>query len=380
MAGSASHSRSPASTGCGPSSPLTLPGGGLSAGRAPTAPVRFALVGYGAWGRHHAAAIRQAPGAVLAGIACGSERSAAAARHDHPDVSVVADYHALLGRPDIDAVDVVVPNDRHVEVATAALARGKDVLLEKPMAPTVEGCDRLLDAARQSGRVLSIGHEFRLSTQWGAIRRLLDAGELGRPLYALVSLFRFPYRQGSGGWRYDPARVGSWILEEPVHFFDLVMWYFEGLGDPTSVLAVGNAKPRPEATGRMADDFSAVVRFPGGAYAVVTQTLAGFEHHQVVEVVGTEGSARAWWSGTMDRTRQPAFDLHVQRRGREAPEPVALGASGELFELEEELRQTVAAFRDRRALVPGEEARKRIVVCLEAERSLHEGREVPLRF
>jgi len=357
-----------------------LSGADLPPARATTAPVRFALVGYGAWGRHHAAAIRQAPGAELAGIACGGERSAAAARHDHPDVPVVLDYHALLENPDVDAVDVVVPNDRHVEVATAALARGKDVLLEKPMAPTAKGCDRLLAAARQSGRVLSIGHEFRLSTQWGTIRRLLDAGEFGGPLYALVSLFRFPYRPGSGGWRYDPARVGSWILEEPVHFFDLVLWYFEGLGDPTSVLAVGNARPRPGPAARMADDFTAVVRFPGGAYAVVTQTLAGFEHHQVVEVVGSEGSARAWWSGAMDRTRQPAFDLRVQRRGQEAPEPVVLGTSGELFELEEELRQTVAAFRDRRPLVPGEEARKRIVVCLEAERSLREGREIPLRF
>jgi myo-inositol 2-dehydrogenase/D-chiro-inositol 1-dehydrogenase len=248
--------------------------------RGTAAPVRFALVGYGAWGRHHARAIRQAPGAELAGIACRSEPSAAAARQDHPDVPVVLDYHALLDRPDVDAVDVVVPNDRHVEVATAALARGKDVLLEKPMAPTVEGCDRLLAAARQSGRVLSIGHEFRVSSQWGAVRRLLETGELGRPLYALVSLFRFPYRQGSGGWRYDPARVGSWILEEPVHFFDLVLWYFAELGDPTSVLAVGNARPRPGPAAQMADDFSAVVRFPGGAYAVITQTLAGFEHHR----------------------------------------------------------------------------------------------------
>jgi myo-inositol 2-dehydrogenase/D-chiro-inositol 1-dehydrogenase len=82
----------------------------------------------------------------------------------------------------------------------------------------------------------------------------------------------------------------------------------------------------------------------------------------------------------VDRTREPRFDLTVKRRGREAPERVLLEASGELFELEEELRQTVAAFRARRALVPGEEARKRIVLCLEAERSLREEREIPLRF
>ena len=59
---------------------------------------------------------------------------------------------------------------------------------------------------------------------------------------------------------------------------------------------------------------------------------------------------------------------------------IEIGASGEVFELEEEITQTAAAFRARRALVSGEEARKRIVVCLEAERSLREGREVALAF
>ena len=57
-----------------------------------------------------------------------------------------------------------------------------------------------------------------------------------------------------------------------------------------------------------------------------------------------------------------------------------IGTSGELFELEEEIAQTAAAFRARRPLVSGEEARKRIAVCLEAERSLREGREIALAF
>jgi myo-inositol 2-dehydrogenase/D-chiro-inositol 1-dehydrogenase len=232
-------------------------------------------------------------------------------------------------------------------------------------------------AARRSGKQLAVGHEFRLSTQWGLIKQVIDEGRIGRPLHALVSLFRFPYRQGSGGWRYDPQTVGSWILEEPVHFFDMLMWYFEGVGDPVSVQGFGNSKGRAHG---MYDNFSTVMQFPGGAYAVVNQTLAGFEHHHVVEIVGTEGSIRTWWSGTMDRTLEPKHELKMQLAGASQPEVVALERSGEVFELEEELVQVTRAFREGRTLVSGEEARKRIVVCLEAERSVREGKPVALSF
>ena len=134
-------------------------------------------------------------------------------------------------------------------------------------------------------------------------------------MYAVHTLFRFPYRPGAEGWRHDQSRVGSWILEEPVHAFDSLMWYLERHGDPVSVLALGNGR-RPEEG--MEDNFTALLRFRGGAYAVVTETLAAFEYHHVTEVVGREGAIRAWWSGTLDRTRQPAFELKVKRRGGEA--------------------------------------------------------------
>jgi myo-inositol 2-dehydrogenase / D-chiro-inositol 1-dehydrogenase len=335
------------------------------------------LIGYGAWGKHHAAAIRAAPGLTLAGVACGGEASATAARQDLAGVPVYRDYRKLLRDPSIDAVDIVTPNHLHGEMGVAALEAGKDVLLEKPMAVTAADCDRLIATAGRSGRVLSIGHELRLSTQWSAIKAMLDAGELGQPLHALVTLFRAPYRPGSGGWRRAADRVGSWILEEPVHFFDFVMWYFESLGDPTSVLAVGNGKGRGAG---LSDNVSTVLRFPRGVYAVVTQTLAGFEHHHVVEIVGTEGAIRTWWSATTARTLEPAHELKVQRRGATACETLKVGSSGELFELAEEIRQTAAAFRARRPLVSGEDARKRVIVCLEAERSLREGRELSLQF
>jgi myo-inositol 2-dehydrogenase / D-chiro-inositol 1-dehydrogenase len=339
--------------------------------------LRFGLIGYGAWGKHHAAAIRDAPGLTLAGVACRREASAAAARQDLSGIPVYRDYRELLRDPSIDAVDIVTPNHLHGEIGVAALEAGKDVLLEKPMAVTAAECDRLIAVAERSGRVLSIGHELRVSVQWSAIKAMLDAGEIGEPLYALVTLFRFPYRPGAGGWRYAADRVGSWILEEPVHFFDFVMWYFEPLGDPTSVLAVGNSKGREAG---MSDNFSTIIRFPRGVYAVITQTLAGFEHHHVVEIVGTEGAIRTWWSATTARTLEPTHELKVQRRGATACETLKLGPSGELFELAEEIRQTAAAFSERRPLVSGVEARKRVLVCLEAERSLREGRELSLQF
>lgn len=340
-------------------------------------PLRFGLIGYGLWGRHHAAAIAAAQGAVLAGIACATEATAAAARRDFPRVAVDVGYQTLLARPDIDAVAVVVPNHLHAEVGVAALEAGKDVLLEKPMATSLEGCDRLLAAARVSGRVLTVGHELRLSAQYGRVKALIDAGDIGTPVYAAFSLFRFPFRPGSAGWRYDAARVGSWILEEPVHFFDFMMWYFERVGDPLSVQALGNVGVRGAG---LSDNFTAILRFPGRAHAVITETLAGFEYHQLLHVVGTAGSIRSWWSGVLDRTADPAFELRIERRGGGGAETVPVERSGELVELGEQARQVVAAFAERRPLLPGEEARKRIAVCLAAEQSLREGREIALTF
>jgi myo-inositol 2-dehydrogenase/D-chiro-inositol 1-dehydrogenase len=339
--------------------------------------MRFGLIGYGAWGKYHARAIANAPGAELAAICCKSEATAAQARSDYPGVPVHRDHRELLARESLDAVDIVVPTHLHSEIGVAALERGLDVLLEKPMALSGAECDRLITAAERSGRVLSIGHELRLSTQWGTVKRLIDEGEIGDPLYALVSLFRFPYRKGQENWRWRRETVGSWILEEPVHFYDFVMWYFEKWGAPLSVWAVGNHNAREPG---LYDNFTSVVRFPQGIYAVITQSIAGFEHHQVMEVVGREGAIRAAWSGVMDRTEQPTYSLAVRRRGGEQPESIALKPSGEVFELEEELRRTVQAFRERRPLVSPGEAKRRVVICMEAERALREGREIPLSW
>ncbi len=338
--------------------------------------MRMGLIGYGAWGRFHARAIRAA-GAGPSAICCRGEEDGRAAAADFPEAAITDDWRELVARPDIEAVDIVVPNHLHGPMGVEALEAGKDVLLEKPMAVSVEECDRLIAAAAANGHVLSVGHQLRLSTQWGAVKNILDSGEIGPPRYANFSLFRFPFRPGSGGWRRAPDKVGSWLLEEPVHFLDLMLWYFADAGDPVSIRAVGNGARGGEG---LHDNVTIWLRFADGRYASVTQSLAGFENHFLLELAGESGSLRTWWSGVMDRTYEPSFELKVKGPGDETPRTIDIGQSGEVFELEDQLARVIGAFAERRALVTGEEARRAVVLCLAAARSLAEDREIHPEF
>jgi myo-inositol 2-dehydrogenase/D-chiro-inositol 1-dehydrogenase len=338
--------------------------------------MRFALIGYGLFGRWHARCLASTDGAELAAICTRSEANVAAARSEHPSTRILTDWREVVSAADIDAVDIVAPNHLHAEMAVAALRAGKHVLVEKPLATTVEDCDRILAAVRETGGLLSVGHELRLSHQWATVKRLVEEDALGAPRCANLTLFRHPYRTGGDGWRYDPGRVGSWILEEPVHFYDLMLWYFARLGPPVSILA----RATPGRGPGMFDNFTSWLGFEGDAYATITQSLAGFGHHLTFDLTGAEGAVRGWWSGADARSTEPAFALEVKRRGAEAPEPVPVDRSGELFELAEQIRLTAEAFAAGRTLVSAEEARQAVIVCLEAERSVREGREIPLRW
>jgi myo-inositol 2-dehydrogenase/D-chiro-inositol 1-dehydrogenase len=338
--------------------------------------LRFGQIGYGAWGRLHAESWKGLREVELAAIACSSEDTARRAGEENPGVEIYTDYRELLDRGDVQAVDVVVPTDLHVQISIEALQAGKHVLMEKPMAASVEECDRLIRAKNSSGKVVSMVHEFRVSEQWTALKRAIESGQIGEPRYANVSLFRFPYRSGAGGWRYQESRVGSWILEEPIHFYDLVLWYFEGHALPRSITAFGTSMEKQRG---MYDNFTSVLRFDGGQHAVITQSLSGFEHHLVMEVAGSEGSIRSLWSGAMDRTDKPIFSVFLQPKGEDQPRRVPITIpSGERFELQELMRRSVQMMERGESFYSAEAERRLIQICLAAEQAVEAGRELSL--
>jgi myo-inositol 2-dehydrogenase/D-chiro-inositol 1-dehydrogenase len=170
--------------------------------------------------------------------------------------------------------------------------------------------------------------------------------------------------------------VGNWILEEPIHFFDLARWYFSRLGEPQSIFARANAR-RPEHP-ELKDNFSAIVNFPGGAYAVISQTLSAFEHHQVVKVTGTSGALWATWSGAMDRTFHPAFGLRYFD-GEKISEVPITKIAGEVYELVDEVARFSQAVRGKGTIsASGEDGLWSVKMCLKAQESVEQGRPVAI--
>lgn len=334
---------------------------------------RIALAGYGAWGQMHARAIHAITGATVVAVLARNDAAREAAASDNPGVRLYTDYAEMLRATDTDVVHVVMPNHLHAQAAIDALKAGKHVVLEKPLGLTLAECDAVQEASEQSGKLLAVNHELRVSRQWGVVQQMVANGDFGEVQHQHVSLFRRPFKTGSGGWRYDPHRVGSWVLEELVHFIDLVLWYGAANGMPHRVTAFGG-----DASKRLPDQFSVVLEWSNGATAVLNQCLNGFEHHTVLELAGSAGALRTWWSGTMDRTLTPSFEMK-RRCGDGDVETITIPLSGEVFELEENLRQALLGFAQGRSILPAQAARASVAVSLAAEQAWASGKPVMLR-
>ncbi len=146
-----------------------------------------------------------------------------------PDAFVTPDYRKLLERSDINAVFVTSPDFLHEEHGVAALEAGKDVYLEKPMAITLEGCDRLLQAARRNKRKLYLGHNMRHMSFVRKMKELIDTGRIGEVKagwcrhfvgYGCDAYFK--------DWHAERSKATSLLLQKGAHDIDVLHWLCKG--------------------------------------------------------------------------------------------------------------------------------------------------------
>jgi predicted dehydrogenase len=198
---------------------------------------RIALLGAGFMARTHAQSYAALKDRADVRVVCALEGADAIAADLGAEAAT--DWEAVVALDGIDAVDVCLPTPLHRPVAEAALTAGKHVLLEKPIALSLDDADAIGDAARATGRVLMVGHVLRYMPEIVEMRRLLDAGELGRPLAATALRLSAPPDWNQ--WMLDPAKSGGVLVDMMVHDFDILNAL---LGPARSVVAHAAADGR----------------------------------------------------------------------------------------------------------------------------------------
>ncbi|WP_274362681.1 Gfo/Idh/MocA family protein [Paenibacillus thermotolerans] len=202
--------------------------------------VRIGIIGCGgiANGKHMPSLSRVKAAQMVAFADIEIERAEkAAAQYGVEGSKVYSDYRKLLEDPTIDVVHVCTPNDSHSEIAVAALEAGKHVMCEKPMAKTAEGARKMVEAAKRTGKKLTIGYQNRFRNDSQYLKQVCDRGELGEIYYAKAHAIRRRAVPTWGVFLDKEKQGGGPLIDIGTHALDLTLWMMNNY-EPKSV--VGN--------------------------------------------------------------------------------------------------------------------------------------------
>ena len=149
----------------------------------PLPPLRIGVIGYGYWGPNLARNAAQHNETELVAIADSKPKRLGVAHALFPTVTTTTGHRDIIANPNIDAVFIATPPETHCALVLEALAGGKHVLVEKPLATNAKDAARMVDAAANAGRVLAVDHTFLFTSAVRRMRQYFDSGEMGEVYY-----------------------------------------------------------------------------------------------------------------------------------------------------------------------------------------------------
>jgi myo-inositol 2-dehydrogenase/D-chiro-inositol 1-dehydrogenase len=278
--------------------------------------VRLGLVGAGNRGTTLLRTLLELPGATINAVCDPDPKHLARARGIVAKVqgnapATFEDPSGLMDRDDLDALVVATPCDQHAPTALAALAAGKALYLEKPLAPTLAESDAILEAARRRPEVVvRVGFQRRSHPRFRELAHLVRRGELDELLEVRAAWISSngPIN-GHDDWLAQRARSGDWMVEQAVHIWDVLHWLLQG--PPSRAVGFGRRDVfASRSAGRdVTDQYSALLEWPTGVHASFTQSWVDPADDAFtgtsLKLVGTAGGAD-FSTGTItyrDRTR-----------------------------------------------------------------------------
>lgn len=329
--------------------------------------VRHAVIGLGWFGEKHCEALTAIPNVEIAALCTRTEGRLREVASRFGVGKTFTDFHALLADPEIDSVSITTMWDQHAAPALAALAAGKHVFLEKPMASTASDCQAIIDAARTASGFFMVGHICRFNPRYAAAKAEIEAGKIGR----IVSMYA---RRNLPRWVTEDIldKIGP-IIGDGVHDTDLMLWY-------SGAKVISAYAQSVNVRGKKNPDLGwTMFKFDNGATGVLEDVWylpneTAFQIDERMEIIGTEGSihihdtfpnysvctAEGWKSP--DTTYWP--ELHGRRSGA----------------LRDELAYFINCVFEGRppSVITPEASMAAVVACLAAEQSAVTGEVVRL--
>ncbi|MCZ8520873.1 MULTISPECIES: Gfo/Idh/MocA family protein [Paenibacillus] len=298
--------------------------------------LKVAVIGTGAISRAHIEAYLQFPERcriVAVSDIYKDKAEARIAEFGLSEAKAVEDYKELLPE-DIDLVSVCTPPYTHAPIAVDCLRAGKHVLVEKPMASSLQECDEMNSAARESGRILSVVAQNRFTTPMMKLKAVLDSGLMGPVVHAQVDSFWW-----RGHCYYDLWWRGTWekegggcTLNHAVHHIDAFLWM---MGPPSGLQAFMSNTSHDNAE---VEDLSvAMLRYPDGALAQITSSVVHHGEEQQLIFQGRDARVSAPWKVKASRSRPNGFpepyperEAELQRLYDNLPEVPYTGHAGQV--------------------------------------------------
>lgn len=318
-----------------------------------TGSVRWGVIGPGGIAERFADAMRSIPDGEIVAVASRSRRRARAFSKRHSVARAYEGSERLLADEEVDAVYVATPHSRHEADVLAALAAGKHVLCEKPLALHVGQARNMVAAARAADRFLMEAMWTRFLPAYRRMRELLDAGAIGDPLVVEAGFgFRVPFDPHHR--LFDPAQGGGALLDVGVYPLQLCL---DVLGVPDRVAADGVVGP----TG--VDEVAAVVLHHRGGGIGIAKAATRATLANTARLTGTDG-----WIDLPAPMHCPS-SVVLHREGRAEVIDLPWEGDGLRFEVEE-VHRCLAAGERESAVMPLEGSVALMAVLDEVRRQL----------
>jgi predicted dehydrogenase len=248
--------------------------------------IRIAVVGLGKMGLSHLAIVNAHPEVELAAV-CDASKYVLGVLEKYTGVATYSDYDAMLRELDLDAVLIATPSRTHASMVRQALERGLHVFCEKPFTLSVQDAEELTALAQEKGAVTQVGYHNRFVGAFAEVKKLLDAGAIGKVTHVLGEAYGPVVLKPKGAtWRSKKEEGGGALYDYAAHPLNLLNWY---LGAP---VGVGGTVLNPIFSREIDDEVHGTLFYEGGTSARISVNWSDESYRKMttrITIWGTEG-------------------------------------------------------------------------------------------